>query len=202
MILSIWLTVVSICLLGAMSPGPSLALVLKHTLNGGRQQGMITGIAHGFAVGIYAVLSVVGLAAVIHNLPVVFTAIQWGGAFFLAWIGFQGLRPKTVIVSTKMADNEVTHAARDGFLMACLNPKAAIFFIALFSQIVGPETPLLAKLGYAFTAMVVDMSWYMTVAWLFSRPNWLRWLQRYSHWLERVFGVILIALAAKIVISA
>src|SRR5690554_7532365 len=75
--------------------------------------------------------------------------------------------------------------------MACLNPKAAIFFIALFSQIVGPETPLIAKLGYAFTAMVVDMSWYMTVAWLFSRPNWLRWLQRYSHWLERIFGVLL-----------
>src|SRR5690554_7682097 len=86
--------------------------------------------------------------------------------------------------------------------MACLNPKAAIFFIALFSQIVGPETPLIAKLGYAFTAMVVDMSWYITVAWLFSRPNWLRWLQRYSHWLERIFGVLLIILAANIVISA
>lgn len=202
MILSIWLTVVSICLLGAMSPGPSLALVLKHTLNGGRQQGLIAGAAHGLAVGIYAVLSVVGLAAVIHNLPGVFIAIQWGGAFFLAWIGVQGLRSKTVIVSTKMANPAVTHAARDGFLMACLNPKAAIFFIALFSQIVGPETPLAAKLGYALTAMVIDMGWYMTVAWLFSRPNWLRWLQRYSHWLERVFGVILIALAAKIVISA
>ena len=202
MIFSIWLTVVSICLLGAMSPGPSLALVLKHTLNGGRYQGMITGVAHGFAVGIYAILSVVGLAAVIHNLPWLFTSIQWAGAFFLAWIGFQGLRKKTVIVSTKVNDSDLSHAARDGFLMACLNPKAAIFFIALFSQIVGPETPLIAKLGYAFTAMVVDMSWYMTVAWLFSRPSWLRWLQRYSHWLERIFGVLLIILAANIVISA
>src|SRR5690554_7642323 len=171
MIFSIWLTVVSICLLGAMSPGPSLALVLKHTLNGGRHQGMITGVAHGFAVGIYAILSVVGLAAVIHNLPWLFTTIQWAGAFFLAWIGFQGLRKKTVIVSTKVNDSDLSHAARDGFLMACLNPKAAIFFSALFSQIVGPETPLIAKLGYAFTAMVVDMSWYMTVAWLFSRSE-------------------------------
>lgn len=201
MTLSIWLTVFSICLLGAMSPGPSLALVLKHTLNGGRQQGMITGVFHGFAVGIYAILSVVGLATVIHNFPTVFIAIQWAGAFFLAWIGFKGLRKKMVVVSDEITNNEVTSAARDGFLMACLNPKAAIFFIALFSQIVGPETPLTAKLAYAFTAMIVDMGWYITVAWLFSRPNWLSWLQKYSHWLERVFGVILIALAANIIIS-
>ena len=202
MTLSIWLTVFSICLLGAMSPGPSLALVLRHTLNGGRQQGMITGVFHGFAVGIYAILSVVGLAAVIHNLPTVFIVIQWAGAFFLAWLGFQGLRKKMDFASTKVTDNEVTYAARDGFLMACLNPKAAIFFIALFSQIVGPETPLIAKLAYAFTAMIVDMGWYITVAWLFSRPNWLGWLQEYSYWVERVFGVILIGLAANIIISA
>lgn len=185
-----------------MSPGPSLALVLKHTLNGGREQGMITGIFHGFGVGIYAILSVVGLAAVIHNLPSLFIAIQWAGAIFLAWIGFQGVRKKRVIVGAKVSDNEVTYAARDGFLMACLNPKAAIFFIALFSQVVGPDTPITAKFAYAFTAMVVDMGWYITVAWLFSRPNWLSWLQRYSHWLERVFGVILIGLAANIIVSA
>lgn len=163
---------------------------------------MITGMAHGLAVGMYAILSVVGLAAVIHNLPGVFTAIQWGGALFLAWIGLQGLRPKTVIVTTKVDHHKKPHAARDGFLMACLNPKAIIFFVALFSQVVDPNTPLLAKLGYALTAMLVDMGWYMTVAWLFSRPRWLAWLQRYSHWLERAFGVILIALAAKIVIAA
>ncbi|UZE97474.1 LysE family translocator [Alkalimarinus alittae] len=202
MTLSIWLTVVSICLLGAMSPGPSLALVLKHTLNGGRQQGMITGIFHGLGVGIYAVLSVVGLAAVIHNLPNVFIAIQWGGALFLAWLGFQGLRKKATIINPQITVNNASNAARDGFLMACLNPKAAIFFIALFSQIVGPETPLIAKFIYAFTAMIIDMGWYVTVAWLFSRPKWLSGLQRYSHWLERIFGIILIALAAKIIVSA
>lgn len=202
MTLSIWLTVVSICLLGAMSPGPSLALVLKHTLNGGRRQGMITGIFHGLGVGIYAVLSVVGLAAIIHNLPNVFITIQWAGALFLAWIGLQGLRKKATTITTGVTENNGTHAARDGFLMACLNPKAAIFFIALFSQVVGPDTPLTAKLIYAFTAMIIDMGWYITVAWLFSRPNWLAGLQRYSHWLERVFGVILIGLAAKIIVSA
>jgi threonine/homoserine/homoserine lactone efflux protein len=201
MTLSIWLTVVSICLLGAMSPGPSLALVLKHTLNGGRQQGIITGIFHGLAVGIYALLSVIGLAAILHNSPTVFVAIQWAGALFLAWIGFQGLRKKTALITTKVDDEKLSNAARDGFLMACLNPKAAIFFFALFSQIVGPETPLIAKLIYAFTAMLIDMGWYISVAWLFSRPKWLKYLQHYSHSLERVFGIILIALAAKIILT-
>lgn len=203
MLLSTWLTVVTICLLGAMFPGPSLALVLRNTLNGGRHAGMVTGIFHGLAVGIYAFLSVLGLAAVITTLPWLFSAIQWAGAAYLLWLGIQGLRPKnTLIVSTQTPSGEVKHAARDGFLMACLNPKAAIFFLALFSQVVGPSTPLLAKLGYALTTMVIDMSWYVVVAWLFSRPNWLTALQHHSGKLEKVFGVILILLAAKIMFSA
>lgn len=202
MILSTWLTVISICLLGAMSPGPSLALALKHTLHGGRQQGMIVGLFHGIAVGLYAIVSVVGLAAVIHNSPLVFLVIQYSGALFLAWLGLQGLCKKATSINTKLSKKTTSSAARDGFLMACLNPKAAIFFIALFSQIIGPETALIAKIAYAITAMIVDMTWYISVAWLFSRPHWLCYLEHYSPWLEKVFALILIALAAQIIISS
>lgn len=91
MTLATWLTVVSICILGAMSPGPSLALVLKQTLNGGRRHGMITALSHGLGVGFYAFLSILGLAAVITTSPLAFSILQWGGALYLAWLGVKGL---------------------------------------------------------------------------------------------------------------
>ena len=47
-----------ICILGAMTPGPSLAMVLKHTINGGRNNGIAVGISHGLGVALYAVLTV------------------------------------------------------------------------------------------------------------------------------------------------
>ncbi|KAA1176186.1 LysE family translocator [Marinobacter salinexigens] len=199
MTLATWLTVVTICTLGAMSPGPSLALVLKQTMSGGRRNGMTTALFHGLGIGIYAFLSILGLAAVITTSPAVFSALQWGGALYLAWIGLRGLTAKPP-ENTELPDIPTTRsAARDGFLMAFFNPKAAVFFLALFSQVVGTDTSLLAKVGYAATALVIDTGWYLIVAWLFSNPKWLEALRRRAIWFERIFGAVLVALAGRLV---
>ncbi|MEP4599793.1 LysE family transporter [Saccharospirillum sp.] len=196
-----WLAVVSICMLGAMSPGPSLAVVLKQTLAGGRSNGIVVALTHGLGIGLYALLSIFGLAALITASPVAFTALQWSGALYLAWLGVKGLRARAN-PEAELPDVPTTaSAARDGFLVVFLNPKVAVFFIALFSQVVGADTSVLAKLGYAATAMVIDGGWYLVVAWLFSTPAWLERLKRHSVWFERVFGVILVALAGRLVVS-
>ncbi len=196
-----WLAVVSICMLGAMSPGPSLAVVLKQTLAGGRSNGVVVALTHGLGIGLYAMLSIFGLAALITASPVAFTALQWSGALYLAWLGVKGLRARAN-PDAELPDVPTTaSAARDGFLVVFLNPEVAVFFIALFSQVVGADTSVLAKLGYAATAMVIDGGWYLVVAWLFSTPAWLDRLKRHSVWFERVFGVILVTLAGRLVVS-
>ena len=73
-----------------------------------------------------------------------------------------------------------------------------MFFLALFSQVIGSETNGLEKSIYAVTAMLIDMVWYIIVAQLFSNPKWWDRLRRNSVWIERSFGVILIALAMRI----
>ena len=198
MTLAIWLTVVSICLLGAMSPGPSLAVVLQQTLSGGRKNGLIAAATHGLGIGFYALLCISGIAVMITASPVLFTALQWLGATYLLWLGIKGLRAKKP-ATTAMSDAPSSgSAARDGFLVVFLNPKVAVFFIALFSQVIGSETTVLEKLAYAGTALFIDMGWYMIVAWSFSNPRWLGRLRKNSVWFERIFGVILIALAARL----
>lgn len=201
MTLATWLTVVTICILGAMSPGPSLALVLKQTLSGGRRNGVVTALSHGVGVGIYAFLSILGLAAIITASPTAFAILQWGGAGYLAWLGAKGLTAKRQ-ENTELPDAPTTKsAARDGFLIAFFNPKIAVFFLALFSQVVGTDTSLLAKFGYAATALIIDTSWYLIVAWLFSNPRWLDALRQRAVWFERVFGAVLIGLAGRLVLG-
>lgn len=199
MTLTTWLTVVTICALGAMSPGPSLALVLRQTLAGGRRNGLIAAFSHGIGIGLYAFLSIIGLAAVITASPALFTALQWAGAAYLVWLGLKGLSARRGEGGELPEVPTSASAARDGFMLAFLNPKVAVFFIALFSQVVGPQTPLIAKLGYAVTAMVIDIGWYVVVAWLFSSPRLLAALKRNVVWLERFFGILLIALAGRLV---
>ena len=198
MTIAIWLTVVFICLLGAMSPGPSLAVVLKQTISGGRKTGLDAAITHGLGIGLYALLCISGIAVMITASPVLFTALQWAGAGYLVWLGIKGLRARAGTGATLEDPPTTGSAARDGFLVAFLNPKVAVFFIALFSQVIGSETSWLEKLTYAATALCIDMAWYMIVAWSFSNPRWLGRLQQNVVWLERIFGVILIALAARL----
>jgi len=195
--LTAWLTIVGICALGAMSPGPSLAMVLKHTLAGGRRQGMIAGAVHGLGVGLYAFICLSGLAVLIVTSTSLFQLLQILGALYLLWLGIQGLRSRAQ-PDQPLVEVETHAAVRDGFLIVFLNPKIAVFFIALFSQVVGSETSLVARLGYAVTALVVDGGWYLLVAWLFSNPRWLQQLQRNAVWLNRIFGLVLIGLAAKL----
>lgn len=204
MTLSTWLTVVVICALGAMSPGPSLALIVKHTAAGGRRQGILTGLAHGAGIGCYAVLSVAGIAALLVASPRLFEGLQWLGAIYLFWLGVSGLRAAhQQHPQPAQRLHQITRgsALRDGFLMALLNPKTALFFLALFSQVVSPSTSLAGKLGYAVTAMLIDMGWYSSVVWLLSRPGWLQRLERNAQRIDRIFGVILIGLALFILVE-
>ena len=198
MTIAIWLTVVSICLLGAMSPGPSLAVVLKQTISGGRRTGLIAAITHGLGIGLYALLCISGIAVMITTSPVLFTALQWAGAAYLVWIGIKGFRAKRGDSSALANPPTTGSAARDGFLVVFLNPKVAVFFIALFSQVIGSETTWPEKLAFAATALFIDMAWYMIVAWSFSNQRWLGYLQQNVVWLERAFGVILIVLAMSL----
>jgi threonine/homoserine/homoserine lactone efflux protein len=180
-----------------MSPGPSLAVVLKHTLNGGKRQGFIAAINHGLGVGLYAIACISGLAFVLIASEWAFTLLQWSGALYLAWMGIKGLLSKSN-PNEKLEEVTATQAARDGFLIVFLNPKIAVFFIALFSQVIGPDTSLLGKAVYASTAMFIDMGWYVIVAWLFSNERWLAKLQQKATLFDRLFGVILLMLAGKL----
>jgi len=200
MTLTAWLTIVGICCLGAMSPGPSLAVVLKHTISGGRQKGIIAALAHGAGVGLYAFISISGLAVVIFASETLFSVLQWSGALYLAWLGIKGLLSKGN-PNQNLPEVEAPAAARDGFMIVFLNPKIAVFFIALFSQVVGTDTSATDKIIYALTAMIIDGLWYVIVAWLFSNPRWLAQLQAKAVWLDRLFGVVLVGGASKLAID-
>jgi threonine/homoserine/homoserine lactone efflux protein len=191
-------------MLGALSPGPSLALVIKNTLNGGSAQGYATAISHGLGVALYAAITATGIAVVIVQSPMLFSAIQYAGAAFLLYLGIKALMSKkqTIELPEKNASSQmVVHGWRDGFLIAFLNPKLAIFFLALFSQFITPEAGWLQKSIMTATVGLIDMLWYVVVAYAMSRGPILEKLKQNSHVVDRVTGGFLILLAARVVLN-
>ncbi len=202
MSLTAWFSLVTICVLGAMSPGPSLAIVLKNTLAAGRAEGVKTAMAHGFGVGLYAFATAAGLAALITGSPLLFSIIQWLGAFFLAYLGFSALFGHSALAESAQTEVDSScrvNGLRSGFLTAFLNPKLAIFFTALFSQFVSVQAGLGEKMIMALTAATIDAGWYLLVALALSHSWVLTFLRCKAGLLDKAFGLLLLFLAIRIV---
>lgn len=194
-----WLSLFSVCLLGAMSPGPSLAVVLNTTLSAGRAAGYACAIGHGAGVGLYGLATVSGLAVVITRSPRLFLILQVLGALYLIYLGYRSLRAKgagDLRGDSHRAGNRAP--ALDGFLVAFLNPKLAIFMLALFSQFLRPGADILEKGLMAATVGITDASWYALVVALMTRKLFLEKLQANDRLISRIFGVILILLAVTV----
>ncbi|MFT4825085.1 MAG: threonine/homoserine/homoserine lactone efflux protein [Halioglobus sp.] len=200
--LSHWLSLISICLLGAMSPGPSLTVVLKSTLDGGQPQGYAAALAHGFGVAVYGLLTVTGLAVLITSSPPLFLTLQVLGAGYLIYLGIKSLRSEGHTGVQSVTQSIRSNAAMQGFLVALLNPKLAIFMLALFSQFLQPGYAVQEKSIMVATAGITDACWYSLIVTLVSRKTFLEKLQRSSRIIDRVFGVILIALALTVLLRA
>ncbi|MGR5499793.1 LysE family translocator [Vibrio sp. DNB22_10_4] len=198
---TIWLSLLAICLLGAMSPGPSLAIVAKHSLAGGRQHGLATAWAHAFGIGVYALVTVLGLSVLLHQFPLVFKGISLLGALYLAWLGYNALRSKGGIVERLESGKQVSvmTAAKEGLLISLLSPKIALFFTALFSQFVAIGSELSDKAIIVFTPLVVDGLWYTLITFMLSSPRLLNKLKSKAKLIDQLSGLVLILLAVRVV---
>lgn len=192
-----WLSLSGVLILGAMSPGPSLALVVRNTMRGGVRDGLVTSVAHGLGVGAYAFLVAIGLGLLVAQTPWLFDGIRWAGAAFLVYLGIGALRSRGGAFEPTQAPASLA-PARDGFLMAFLNPKIIVYFLALFAQFVRPEAGAVERSAMAMLAFAIDAGWYIVVCLLLGTGAILGWLRQNAVWLDRLFGVVLIGLALAI----
>lgn len=203
MTLTIWLSLFTVCLLGAMSPGPSLAMVAKHSLAGGRSNGLATAWAHASGIALYALITLVGLAALLHQFPFVFRLITYAGALYLAYLGFNALRSKGGIAARLEAGERMSvwQSAREGFFISLTSPKIMLFFIALFSQFIGASSEASSKAIIVVTPWLVDGLWYTLITFVLSSSLFLEKLRAQAKWIDRLSGLLLMALALKVFIG-
>ena len=201
MTLTAWLSLLAICCLGAMSPGPSLAVVLKQTVGNSRSHGLAASWFHAAGVGLWAFATISGLAILVAESELAFRVITWLGAGYLAWIGVKAIRAgrTSALKVEKGEHSSLWSAGVEGAMISLLNPKLAVFFIALFSQFVSIDATVTDQLIMTATAALVDGIWYSIVALVLSHGPVLKALQDKSQMVNRLTGGILIALAARVV---
>ncbi len=184
---------------GAVSPGPSLAVVLRNTIIGGRGRGVACSIGHGIGMGIYAFLAVSGIALLKSAGVDWANALELAGAVFLIWMGISMLRSSEDGFNDS---DEHPESGRkgfiEGFMIAFLNPKIFVFLTAIFSQFVVAGASLEERLILAFIALIIDGSWYIIVATTLSGTPLLDKLRHKGKVVDQVVGVILLVFAIMI----
>ena len=188
-----------VCAMGAMSPGPSLAVVLRNTISGGRLQGIMTGVGHGLGFGIYALLAVTGLSALLLAHESSFLILQWSGVLVLFWLSYNML---TYIPTDGTDDHSIDNRKGfiEGFLISFLNPKILVFLVAVFSQFIDPQMGQTERILMAVLAGLIDTTWYVLVAAILAGTPLIDFFRSNSVIIDRVIGLVLSLLALALVV--
>ena len=186
--------------MGAISPGPSLAIVIRNTISGGRIQGVMTGLGHGLGLSIYALIAVMGLSSLILNNHKIFNTLQLVGALMLMWFGYVMIASKTK-TNIKPDKKNYSRGFYEGFMIAFLNPKILVYFVAVFSQFINPNLENIDRIIMAIIAGVIDTTWYVTVAIIFATTSFIESIYEKKVYIDRVIGIVLIVLALLLILK-
>ncbi len=186
-----WVQFATICIVGAMSPGPSMALIIRNSIKYGRVSGILSSVGHAIGIGIYAGVSVVGLQIILINNIFLFNTIQFCGSVFLLVLGILFLRDTGQKLSIKDKQKSV-NSFMQGFAISILNPKILIWFAAIFSQFIEISSTNFVKLTMVLIASSIDGLWYIILTIIVTGFGLKQFLENNTKIIQNISGVVLI----------
>ena len=199
-------------MLAVASPGPDFAMVVRQSLAHGRRAAVWTSIGIGSAILVHVSYALLGIGILLRTYPLAFEVMKFVGAGYLAWIGCKGLmsRPTREAPDSPFGSESATrpaepepHAAwTTGFLTNVFNPKATLFFVAIFASLIDPRTPRVIQGAYGLWMSLSTMAWFTAVSFLFTREKVRASFIRGGYWIDRAMGAVFVALAAALAFAS
>ncbi|MGF1843135.1 LysE family translocator [Vibrio clamense] len=174
-----WMYYLLAVLILTASPGPSSLLCMTKAVSSGFKLSIFTALGSLTAITGILTLSFTGLGVLIASSEMVFNIVKWTGAAYLVYLGWKALtstQESYQIDGQAQPDNakRIAHFT-SGFIVGASNPKAILFFTALFPQFIDPNASLLAQYAvFATTFACMELSWLLFYAYLGSKSsNWI-----------------------------
>jgi len=206
------LSLVYIVFIGAAcSPGPDFFMVLRNSIGFSARAGVFTALGISLALSMHMAYSIAGVGFIITKSVFLFSTIKIIGALYLIYIGVSAFRSAGISLKkmndkakeqiNTMSTKSDFHAFRDGEVTNFFNPKAAMFFIALFSQMLDQTLPLEVLTGFAAFCMGTAFIWFSFVAFIMSYAPVRKLYARSSKAINNVFGVFFVLLGLKLALT-
>jgi len=183
-----------VCLLGAMSPGPSMAVVIHNAIFKGRYNGILTSIGHGLGIAIYATFAVLGLGLIIETNIIIFNSLKILSIIFLIFIGMKSILNKEKLNLEKKDVKEKSISFLQGFSISILNPKILVWFIAIYSQFMSVNNELIFNIYLVLIAGIVDAFWYIFLTLAVTTASALTFFQTKILLIKKIQGFLFVAI--------
>jgi len=201
-----WAAFFTAAVLLNLSPGPDMAFILGQTAKGGMRSGFSAMFGIWTGAFVHVLFAALGLSAVLATSAVAFSMVKWIGAAYLIWLGIQALRSKGSIISANGQDppKGMMRIFQQGALVAILNPKVAVFFLAFLPQFVevgaGPVSAQLFLHGFLIivVAALVEPPLILVGGKL---TGYLSRNENVSRWMDRGLGALFVGLGIKLATS-
>ncbi len=201
-----WATFFTAAILLNLSPGPDIAFILGQTVQRGVKSGFSAMLGIWTGAFVHVIFAAIGLSAILATSAIAFSVVKWVGAAYLIWLGIQALRSKGTNISVKgqASSKGLMRIFQQGVLVAVLNPKVAIFFLAFLPQFVevgaGPVNAQLFLHGF----LIIVVAAFVEPPLILVGGKLTDSLSNnttISRWMDRGSGILFIALGIKLATS-
>ena len=197
----------SVHFLAVVVPGPDFAVTVSQSVRNGRRIGMLTALGIGCGISVHVAYTVLGMGALMHTSHTWALTARLLGSIYLLYLAINLLRakPASLQANVPMVMAEVSSSAWKAFSTCfftnATNPKATLFFLAIFTTLVNNSTPLSVQVLYGVWMCSVNAGWFSLVSLLFSQTRVRSNFVRIGHWFERLMGVVLAIFAVRLMLS-
>lgn len=205
-----FVSLATIHFLAVIAPGPDFAVTVSQSVRYGKRIGILTAIGIGLGISVHVGYTLLGVGALLHSSQnAVITAKIIGGTY-LIYLAINLIKAKPAQISDDWSiklENKIVHqptnyqALRVGFLTNATNPKATLFFLAVFTTLVSSKTPMPIQIVYGAWMCSVNAIWFVMVSLIFSQYTIRTKFMKIGHWFERSMGAIIGIFAAKLILS-
>ena len=200
-----WLTITLVCFIGAITPGPSLIVIIYITNSKNLVSGFLASLGHGFGIFLYALISIYILNIIIAYLPISMALIQILGSIFLIYISLKLVFFKPYKNSSK-SKIEFSKSNFNNFFVglttSLINPKILIFFSSVFSQFIESNYSVQTKLTMALLAGLIKAFWYILVSSSINTKKIQNYLKVKQSIIFLILGIILLFFSSYLILKS
>jgi RhtB (resistance to homoserine/threonine) family protein len=192
--------------INAVIPGADFAMVLRQSIAQGRRAALFTSAGIAASILVHGTYTLLGVGVIVGQSLLLFDIIKWLGAAYLLYLGLSALlgptpQPPAEPVEEGMAAKSDFSAFTLRFLTKLLNPKAVLFFLAIFTATVSATTPGEIKVLYLASMSIMLFAWFTLVSIVFTTPAVRQGFFRLGRWFNRITGFTFVLLAIRVAVA-